>query len=221
MTAENAEAVFNDARALIEIGQRVHEAGLVPASAGNLSARTAGGIWVTGRRARLGELTPSDLYFIHDDGRVEGSGEAGPTSESQLHRAVHAVRNTRFVVHTHSKAAVAASLLCNELPNVHYTAAMIGDVIPVVDYEPFGSEELAFAVGRAFSAGRNGAVLRHHGAVTIGDSLTQAVDRAILLDWLADLSYSALASGSTRRLSPEQMAHAAERMRVQKYSTEE
>ncbi|PDQ35781.1 MAG: hypothetical protein B5766_04830 [Candidatus Lumbricidophila eiseniae] len=221
MNPGNAQSASHDAEALIEIGRRVHEAGLVPASAGNLSARTTGGVWVTGRRARLGELTTADLYFVHDDGRVEGTGQAGPTSEIHLHRAVHAVRDTRFVVHTHSKAAVAASLLCDELPNVHYAAAMIGDSIPVVDYQPFGSEELAVAVGQALGAERHGAVLRHHGAVSIGDSLTQAVDRAILLDWLAELSYLALASGATRRLSREEMTHAAERMRIQTYSTEE
>ena len=60
-------------------------------------------------------------------------------------------------VHTHSAAAVALSLLRDDVPLVHYQTAVLGGRIAVAEYAPFGTDELAANVSAALT-GRRAAV---------------------------------------------------------------
>ncbi len=116
------------------------------------------------------------------------------------------------MVHTHSAAAVAVSLLRDDVPLVHYQTAVFGGAVAVAEYAPFGTAELAENVSAAL-AGRTAAVMRHHGTVVIARSLRAAYDGAAHLEWLCDVWLRASAVGTPRVLSPEQVADAAARLK--------
>ena len=100
--------------------------------------------------------------------------------------------------------ATAVASTCPELPAIHYTIGFLGGPVRVVPYATFGSPELADGL-RAALAGRHGALLQNHGAVTVGHDVEEAYERARLLEWLAELYYRSSRLGSPRLLSPAEL----------------
>ncbi|WP_019874919.1 class II aldolase/adducin family protein [Sporichthya polymorpha] len=181
-------------------------AGLVVGTAGNVSVRDGDVVAVTPSGLDYARLTPADVGLHALDGTALDARHR-PSSELPLHLAVYAATDAGAVVHTHSPAATALTLLVDELPAVHYYVAMFGGPVRVAPYHPFGSDELAAATAAALD-GRRGALLAHHGAVTIGADVAQALELAIVLEWLADVYLRAAAAGTPRVLPPAALARA-------------
>jgi L-fuculose-phosphate aldolase len=102
-------------------------------------------------------------------------------------------------VHTHSPAATALSALADEVPSVHYYAAMFGGPVPVAPYATYGTDELAHNTVSALRD-RTGCLMSNHGAVTVGPDLTTAHDKSVYLEWLCDVYLRASAAGAPRLL---------------------
>jgi len=67
-------------------------------------------------------------------------------------------------------------------------------------------------------AGRSAAILQNHGAITWGRSLTEAYDRALLLEWLARTYRLALSYGpGPRILSEAELAEVTAESRRRRY----
>jgi L-fuculose-phosphate aldolase len=189
---------------------RMVAAGLVVGTAGNISVRAGGQVAITPSGLDYADLRPVDVGLHALDGRPLDAPLA-PSSELPLHLAVYAVTAAGAIVHTHSPAATALSLLVDpggHVPPVHYYAAMFGGPITVAPYHPFGTPELGAAVAEALSTSR-GALLAHHGAVTIGADLAEALDLAVVLEWLCDVYLRAAAAGTPRVLPPAALQQAA------------
>ncbi|MEY6568420.1 class II aldolase/adducin family protein [Streptomyces sp. PGLac3x] len=127
-------------------------------------------------------LGPEDTVAVTLDGR-QVLGTLRPTSELPLHLAVHRTGTARAVVHTHAPHATAVSTLVDTLPPVHYMAAALGGPVRTAPYALYGSQELAGHLLEALRD-RTACLLRNHGAVTTGDTLTQALDRTAQLEWM-------------------------------------
>ena len=143
--------------------------------------------------------------MIVDDEKRVVEGALAPSSELDLHRAAYADEAVGAVVHTHAPAAIALSLVSDRLPCVHYQQLALGGEIDVVPFSVFGSAELAAATGGALAAA-NAAILAHHGAVTTGRDLADAVTNTALLEWACDIYLRARAVAVPAELSPEQQA---------------
>jgi len=172
-------------RLIATFGRRMTADRLVVGTSGNLSIRAGDLLAVTPGGHAYDRLTP-ELVGVH---RPDGSAvEAplAPTSELPIHQLVYAHTDAAAVVHTHSTAATAVSTLVEELPTIHYILAVLGGPIRVAPYATFGSEELAGNVLAALE-GRTGVLLANHGAVTYGPSLEVAYDRALYLEWVAEV----------------------------------
>ena len=126
------------------------------------------------------------------------------TSELAIHQLIYAHTDALAVVHTHSTAATVVSTLASELPAIHYILAVLGGPIRVAPYATFGTTELAANVLAALE-GRSGVLLANHGAVTYGPSIEVAYDRALYLEWVAEvwLRASALSPAFTPRILGE------------------
>ncbi|MCD2196290.1 class II aldolase/adducin family protein [Actinomycetospora endophytica] len=184
---------------------------LVAGTAGNLSVRVGDLLAVTPSGVAYDTLTGDDVCVVDLDGSVV-DGTLKPTSELPLHLLCYARHDAGAVVHTHSGAAVALSLLRDDVPLVHYQTAIFGGTVAVAEYAPFGTDELAANVSAAL-AGRTAAVMRHHGTVVLAGSLRAAYDGAAHLEWLCEVWLRAAAVGSPRLLSTEQVDDVAERLR--------
>jgi len=177
---------------------------LVKGTAGNVSVRVDGGIAITATGVVFAEAVADDVVIVDGEKRVV-EGALAPSSELDLHRAAYADEAVGAVVHTHAPAAIALSLVSDRLPCVHYQQLALGGEIDVVPFSVFGSAQLAADTGDALAAA-NAAILAHHGAVTTGRDLADAVTNTALLEWACDIYLRARAVAVPAELSPEQQA---------------
>jgi L-fuculose-phosphate aldolase len=188
---------------IADYGRRMTGDRLVVGTSGNLSIRVGDLMAVTPTGHAYETLRP-ELVCVH---RLDGhavEGELTPTSELPIHQLIYNHTNAAAVVHTHSTAATVVSTLVEELPTIHYILAVMGGPIRVAPYARFGSQELADNVLAAI-ADRTGVLLANHGAVTYGPSIEVAYDRALYLEWVAEvwLRAHALAPAFTPRILNE------------------
>jgi L-fuculose-phosphate aldolase len=176
---------------VVEFARRMVSDGLVVGTSGNVSVRSGEFVAVTPSGTDYGSLTPSDVVVVDLAGEVV-AGSLKPTSELPLHLVAYREHGAGAVVHTHSPAATALSLLRDEVPPVHYQIAMFGGSVLVAPYATFGTDELRDNASAALR-GRSAVVLEHHGTLTTGTDLRGAYDRARQLEWLCDVYLRAAA----------------------------
>ncbi|WP_433802725.1 class II aldolase/adducin family protein [Actinomycetospora sp. CA-084318] len=184
---------------------------LVAGTAGNLSVRVGDLVAVTPTGVAYDTMTADDVVVVDLDG-TPVVGSLRPTSELPLHLLCYARHGASAVVHTHSAAAVALSLLRDDVPLVHYQTAIFGGGVSVAEYAPYGTDELAANTSAAL-ADRTAAVMRHHGTIVLGSTLRAAYDGAAHLEWLCDVWLRASAVGTPRLLAEEQVADVVERLK--------
>jgi L-fuculose-phosphate aldolase len=197
----------DERREIVAAAQRLRQDGLVAGTAGNLSIRRGDLVAVTPSGVEYEDLTPETIGVHQLDGTpVEAS--LAPTSELPMHLAVYERTGLEAIVHTHSPAATAVTLLVDELPPIHYYVALFGGTsIRVAPYARFGTPELADGVAAALHE-RKGALLKHHGALTAAATLEEAYTLALHLEWMCDVYLRAAAAGEPSVLPVEELEKA-------------
>lgn len=170
---------------VVATARRTAADGLVVGTSGNVSARIGGIVLVTPSGVPYDRLGPGDAVGVDLEGR-QVLGDLVPTSELPLHLAVYRGSDAGAVVHTHAVHATAVSTLVDEVPLVHYAAALLGGPVHTAGYARYGTQELADGMLAALRD-RTGCLLRNHGTVTYGDTLDQAYDRTAQLEWMCRL----------------------------------
>jgi L-fuculose-phosphate aldolase len=184
---------------------------LVVGTAGNVSVRSGDLVAVTPGGVDYATLS-AETIGVH---RLDGSPvEAAlpPTSELPMHLAIYAARDAGAVVHHHSAASTALSLVVDEIPTSHYYSALFGGAVRVAAYATYGTDLLAEHVVTSLRE-RTAALMSNHGAVCLGSDLGQAYERALYLDWLCDVQLRALATGLPVKVLPaDEIARVARRL---------
>jgi L-fuculose-phosphate aldolase len=185
-------------------GRRLDERGLVAGAEGNVSARLdATTILITPGGARKGDVRASQLVAVNArTGKVRGRGS--PSTEIAMHLAIYHVRpDVTVIVHAHPPTATGFAVAGKPFPigALAEVAGVIGPV-PLVDYEPPGSEQLGRAAAKAF-AEADAALLANHGAVTVGTSPDGALNLMESLEQAARILLSAHILGGVTELSHE------------------
>ena len=185
------EEVARQRAAIVAAGRRLGARGLISAGEGNVSARLADGMLLTtptGRRKD--ELAAEDILVIPMDPDEPVAVGPLPSTDIPIHRAVYAARfDVWAVVHAHLPAAMALTL-AGEVPDPGALpeTALLLPRLPFVPYGTPGSDELAVRVAAAFVTEDEplpGAVLlERHGAVAVGATVEQAVNRLELVEVL-------------------------------------
>jgi len=186
------EARLRDA--IVAAGRRLGSRGLISAGEGNLSVRLREDeLLMTPSGRRKDELAPADLFRVPVRATPDETfapGAPRPSSDIAIHRAAYAARrDIGAVVHAHLPASMALTL-AGEVPDpqaLPETAHFIAR-LPYLPFRTMGSAELAADVAAALVGEPEplpGAVLlERHGAVAVGVTLDQAVDRLELVEVL-------------------------------------
>lgn len=193
---------------LARAAHRLARRGLVIGTGGNLSVRVDDLVFTTPSGADLDEVTPEQMVVTDLDGDVVEETDYRPTSELLLHLEIYRSTDALAVVHAHPIASIAVANLVDELPAVHYTAALLGGAIRVSPHEIFGTQELTDAVARALTE-RTAALMRNHGSVAYGETLGTACERIELVEWLSEIYLRTAAAGGGATLSQEQLVQVA------------
>lgn len=194
-------------QALAEASVRLADRGLVEGTAGNLSAREGDHVAVTPTGADLADVTPEMVAVVDMDGELV-EGDLQPTSELFLHLGLYRRGEANAVVHTHAPMATALACVVHELPIVHYSMLAFGGAVRVAPYATFGSEKLAEGVATALE-GRSAALMRNHGAVSLGPDVASAMAIMELLEWNCGVYWRARAIGEPLTLDDAQMQDVA------------
>ena len=133
-----------------------------------------------------------------------------------IHSAVHAVReDAQCVLHTHTRAGVAVSAQkCGILPISQQSTFVLAS-LAYHDYEGVAFREdekprLQADLGRA-----NFLVLRNHGLLVVGKSITDAFLSMYTFEATCNIQIAAQAGGELTMVNPAIVAGVSEAMRVQ------
>jgi L-fuculose-phosphate aldolase len=213
MNAKKKKAETAARRAVIATALAMSERGLSPGHSGNVSCRWKNGMLITPTGMAYDEIKPRDIVFVAGDGSVPGK-QRKPSSEWRFHLAAyHARPDMGAVVHTHSLHATVLACAGKSIPAFHYMVAVAGGKdIPVVPYATFGTNELATYVAGAL-AERNACLMANHGQITVGETLSAALELAAEVEVLAEQYVKVLTLGPPYLLSDAEMTVVLERFK--------
>ncbi len=194
-------------RDVVETCLFMQSSGLIVGTAGNVSIRVDDKVAISPSGVPYETMTAEDVVVFSMDGeRVDGILE--PSSELPLHLSVYRETAAKAVTHNHAPASTALGLVVDEIPPSHYYSAMLGGIIRVAPYAEFGTDELARNVTEALKD-RSGALMKNHGAITIGPTVKKAAGLLPILEYVCEIHLRAMATGAPiALLSPGQMADA-------------
>ncbi len=189
--------------AIVEAGRRLHARGLVTASEGNVSVREGDSLFVTPAGVSKGALQPAQIVRTDLAGRPQ---ESGPriSSETPMHLAIYARRpDVQAIVHAHPPVVSAFSVAHRTLdqPILAEAVVVLGPVV-LVPYATPSTWRLADLVARA-AVDSDALILANHGAVTLGATLDQALERMETLEHMGRVSLLAGLLGGEKPLSPD------------------
>lgn len=186
-------------------------AGLTPGRTGNLSVRRDGRFAATPTGVAYDAFEPEDVPVVTLEGEVVDGGMA-PTSEVPMHTGIYRRLDAGAIVHTHSPWATTLAVLGEELPPVHYMITAVGRRVPVADYAPYGTDELAeLVVEEMGAADARACLLANHGLVVVGEDLPSAVENTVHVETLCRVYLQARQHGTPAELSEEQLATVEEK----------
>lgn len=189
----------SDEAALIDLHRSIAEAGLVRGSSGNASFCEVGAertVWIKASGARCAQVTEEDLVPVNlRTGRIL-SGTYSPSTDLPLHMCIYNVaESARFVVHTHSFYAALFSIYGETLhPYVTGTAELFDNGVPCLVFSA-DRAILATRLEAIVSTGGQACLLERHGALVWGNSWSQALNFAELLEWSARMAVEARLAG--------------------------
>lgn len=163
------------------IGRRLFSEHLVGGNFGNISLRQGSGFFIKRTGAFLD--CAGEPLFVPLSGEVP----RGASSEYRVHREIYQKTAFEAVVHAHPRAAVAASLVMDQIVPEDSEGLLLCPIIPVVSAPP-GTQDLADSVASALLTSRL-VIARGHGTFAAGATL----DEAYVLTSLAEHSCSVLA----------------------------
>ena len=193
--------------AILEAGRRLYQRGCVCANDGNISARMDdGSVWMTPTGVSKGFMTEDMLVRMSPDGEVlEGTWPV--TSESAMHLAIYRENpDVGGVVHAHPPAATAYAAQGRPFDlAISLDAALQVGWVPCAPYATTGSVELAESAAR-YCNEASAALLEHHGAITWGRGVIEALYRMECLEQTFVVYEHMLAMGEVRLLSRKELA---------------
>ena len=193
-------------RAILEAGRRLYQNAYVAANDGNISAKMEDGtIWCTPTGVSKGFMTYEMLLRVDAQGNVI-EGNYPPSSEMFMHLAIYRTNPTLGgIVHAHSPGATAWAAYGKPWNlAISLDSALTLGVVPCARFAITGSKGLAEAAA-AYSKKHTAVFLEHHGAVTWGKDVEQALFRTEVLEHTLKVYANMLAFGEVRLLTERQL----------------
>jgi len=155
----------------------------------------------------FGEITASSLVKVDLEGNIvsETPYNINPAGFT-IHSAVHAARHdVKCVLHLHTNAGVAVSSQKQGLLPLNQTSLIIYSDVAYHDYEGIAldldeRERLVANLG-----GKNNLILRNHGTLTVGHTVSAAYVRMFFLERACQMQIAAQSGGAELNLLSKAM----------------
>ncbi|HPF19253.1 MAG TPA: class II aldolase/adducin family protein [Bacillota bacterium] len=198
-------------REIIQAGMNLDRYGLIALSGGNVSVRMESGeILVTPSGMIYEDLTEDDILVMDLEGKII-EGTRKPSSDTEAILYIFQQRpDVTAVIHTHQPYATAVGLIQDEFEvNLTTLANATAGPVPVTPYSSAGSIDMGIDTVKYIGDGL-AVILAHHGVMTIGKNLKQALYAAVYLEEAAKCYLAARACGQTKKMTPEQIEQSIE-----------
>lgn len=168
---------------MIEAGKKMDRYGLIALSGGNVTLRMPSGeILVTPSGMIYEDMVPEDVLVMDIEGNiVEGDRKPSVDTVALLYILKH-MPKVNAVIHTHQPYATGVGLITDEIPcNLTTLANATRGSVKVCPYSSAASEQMGIEVVENIGD-RLAVILKHHGVVSVGDSLKQALCACVYLE---------------------------------------
>ncbi len=198
----------NQKLSVAETARKMAELGLVAGTAGNVSVRLDSEdgrelMAVTPSGASYDGLTQDDIVVT--DFEIEPvEGDLPPSSESLLHSGIYQRRpDVHAIVHTHAIYSSVLAVSGIDLPPIiDEVIVYVGGAIEVSRYGFPGTPELADNVCDALGHNK-AAFIANHGAVTVGETLEEALSICLLVERASQIYIMARSLGQVTPIPTE------------------
>lgn len=181
-------------RQIVAVARTLAEQGLARSSDGNISVRLDDQrLLITPSGAHKGSLRPKDILVIDLQGNpLSRTAKARPSSETWMHVEVYRQRpQVRAVLHAHPPYATALTLAGLSFPHELVPEALVAlGVVPTVPYATPGTPQMAEHL-QPFLKDYDVLMLDHHGSLTLGQTLEEALIKLERLETVAQLYFLA------------------------------
>jgi len=195
-------------KALLKCSLRLYQKGLVQLNSGNVSVRVSDEhLVITPTGISYDDMSEEDLVIIDFNGaRVEGKHK--PSSETPMHTTVYEnIDEVKAIAHTHSPFALAFATVGRSIPVISTEGLAVRGPIPVADYACPGTEAQGRAAIKAMKGPPYvmGTLLKNHGVLVTGASLSHAYSMACRIEMAAKVFFLALQIGEPDILTDDQI----------------
>lgn len=193
-------------RDIIAAGNKLYAHGFVAANDGNITAKMADGtVWCTPTGVSKGGMTEDMLVRVDAQGNiVEGTHRV--SGEIALHLAIYRENpDLGGIVHAHGPGATAWAAYGKPWEMaISLDSALSLGVVPCVPFAITGSKALAESAA-PYCKDHTAVLLEHHGAVTWGMDVVQALFRTEVMEHTFRVYANMRAFGEVRLLSESQL----------------
>jgi ribulose-5-phosphate 4-epimerase/fuculose-1-phosphate aldolase len=179
---------------LVDAIRMLERAGIVNHSGHCSARRDAASFFINSGGSVRSSLTVGDIVAVDLDGNLLGGGDPPPL-EFHIHSELYRARpDVNAVMHTHPQWSTFLTMTGTPYKRVYAPAVLPGEMevldsaLPI-NTRPMG-ERLAAAVGMNCAA-----LIKAHGAVTVGGDVVEAFVRAAYLEENAYRQYMAIRAG--------------------------
>lgn len=198
-------------RNIINAALALKEYRLIALSGGNVSLRIDDDhILVTPSGMGYEGMVEDDIIVMDIDGGVV-EGERRPSVDSVALLYIYKnLSEIRAIIHTHQVYATAAGLVGENLPCAVTTLANAAlGAVNVAPYSSAASLEMGVEAVK-YLEGKRAVILKHHGVITVGGSIKEALYAAVYLEDAAKTYLAARAVGPVPVLNDEQVQTAVD-----------
>ena len=193
---------------LFEIVLKLYQKDFIQLNSGNVSVcASAEQLVITPTGIPYDDMTAEDLVIIDLNGVVI-EGDYRPSSETPMHITIYKnIPAVKAIVHTHSPYALAFAAVGRGIPVISTEGLALRGPVPVADYACPGTEAQGWAAIKAMKGPPSvtGTLLKNHGVVATGKTLSHAYSTACRIEMAAKVYFLALQIGNPIILTDEQI----------------
>jgi len=197
---------------LIWAGKKMDHYGLIALGGGNVTVRlSTGEILMSPSGMIYEELKPDDIVVMNPDGKIIEGGRRPSSDKEALLYIMREMPEVNAVIHTHQPYATGIGLTCNEFAcNLTTLANAARGSVSVAPYSAPNSKQMGENAVK-YMNGKLAVILKHHGVISIGNSLKQALYACVYLEEAARTYIAARSvSGKIAQMTDKQVAAAVE-----------
>ena len=186
--------------------RRLYKRGLTTSFGGNISLKHEGWMLITASQTDKAHLKANEVGILNQHSKLL-QPHLKPSMETPMHEAIYAQRaDIGAIVHAHPPVATSFTVTYTPINTMLTAEAWVVLGTPVfAGYETSGTEALAHEVAEAVQKS-NVVLMKNHGVLAVGTTLTEAFDRIEVLENAAKIHILSQLLGQQHPLSEQALS---------------